>query len=171
MISPEFLEADLPSGIQKFLLVLLAFFVPPLPIYLLSGPRFSFGTKEFIISCVLSICFFVIGVFYSLIFILQLFPAARAEAGRDGYIRVGDDETQTGGHTEVRHQSGDIQQPEVVAKKPESFAPIATTHVKDDVNKDSANEPLLPTYEESEGNSRGDVHNDMAKFGDNKVQH
>ncbi|KAM9901296.1 hypothetical protein OXX69_008763 [Metschnikowia pulcherrima] len=167
-ISPEFLHSDMPSGVQSFLLVLLALFVPPLPIYLLTGPNHTFKTKEFLICCVLTIFFFVIGVFYSVIFVLSIFPSARIEAGRDGYLRVGDIETQTGQHEEVSHQSGDIQQPEI----PE--VPHGKKYNDEDVvnhERPETSELLPPSYEETEGNSTGDVRHDTTKFGDNKVQH
>ncbi|OBA19283.1 hypothetical protein METBIDRAFT_221150 [Metschnikowia bicuspidata var. bicuspidata NRRL YB-4993] len=173
-ISPEFLESDLPSSIQRVLLVLLALFVPPLPIYLLSGPNYSLNTKEFIICCLLTIFFFVIGVFYSVIFVLLIFPTARVEAGRDGYLRVGDIETQADNRLDTSHQSGDIQQPGAEDTTSSEENDPAEAHFsdrgKDVIAREEEGEPLPPSYDEIEGNSRGDTHDEMTKFGDNKVQ-
>ncbi|GEQ68164.1 hypothetical protein JCM33374_g1831 [Metschnikowia sp. JCM 33374] len=176
-VSPEFLRSEIPTGFQSLLLAVLAVFVPPLPIYLLSGPKNTIKTKEFLICCLLTLIVFIFGTLYAVYFIFVTFPAARREAGSEGLLRVGDLETQSGHRHEISHQSGDIQHREINhpvshgAVSVTNHSPYSEAQGKNIDPRESLSEPLLPTYEESEGASNGEVRNDITKLGDNKVQH
>lgn len=152
MISPVFLEANVPSTVQNVFLVLLAILVPPLPIYLLTGPNYTVKTKEFLICLIITLCFTLFAVFYALYFVLILFP--NANEAREGYIRI--DEESPLEPEPVQAQEG----PEPSTKASVTGSP------------EPLQEAGLPSYEESEGSSTGEPRPDnMNKFGDHKVQH
>lgn len=141
-ISPAFSQAELPDATQKLLLVLLGVFLPPLPIYLLSGPKYTVWTKEFFVAVLLTLLFFFGGFLYTLYFVCVLFPESRSQPNGEGYFRIPED---------LEHQS----EP---AAAPEACVP------------ETVSSP--PTYEESEGPSASREAPKDTKFtGDNKVQH
>lgn len=152
-ISAAFADAPLPNDTQRFLLVLLAIFVPPLPIYLMTNPRYTVRTKEFFICLLLSVLVYFGGFLYALYFICVEFPRAHGTPNGEGYFRIRDIESEP-------------------CVQCETEAPVSSeTRTKPDVQQDSGDS--LPTYEEVEGSSDGSraPPRDVKLGGDNKVQH
>lgn len=148
--SPAFRQAALPNETQKLLLVLLAIFVPPLPIYLLTAPRYTIRTKEFLISVLFTLLMPFGGFLYAIYFICIKLPEALSEG--PGHIRIGDD--LEAGEDCLECADGQAE-----------AAPQPKTN--------TAPSDGLPTYEEAEGSSDGATRAPIdTKFtGDNKVQH
>lgn len=157
-VSPAFLQTPLPNETQKLLLVLLAIFLAPLPIYLLTGPRYTIRTKEFFISVLLTILIPFGGFLYAVYFILIGLPQALAAAGGEGYIRINNDLEHGEPHPEVVETPSEAQSPDGP-----KVTPSHTLYSDSPEN--------LPSYEEVEGSSNGVRAPVDTKFGgDNKVQ-
>lgn len=130
-ISTHFAETPLPTTSQKYLLVLMALFVPPLPIYLLSGPKHTIKTKEFFLSLLLAILVWFAGTLYSIYFVCVAFP----ESKNEGYFRLDDEE----------------RQPIVAASEPQSESRESQESPSEHVSAEgtsAAGEEGLPAYEE-----------------------
>ncbi|EEQ40249.1 Proteolipid membrane putative modulator family protein [Clavispora lusitaniae] len=141
-ISSSFAETPLPSTTQKYLLVLMALLLPPLPIFLLTSPKHTIRTKEFFISFLLTFLMYFAGILYSIYFICFAFPSSKT----DGYFRLGDEE----------NQNAPVQ---AEAAAPAKAAPAET------VSQTEGPSDGLPSYEESE--TPKDI---ASKVGDHKVQ-
>lgn len=141
MISAAFAEAEMPDATQRLLLVILGLFLPPLPIFMLTGPRYTIWTKEFFIALFLTLFpFFFVGFLYTLYFVCVLFPQSRGIVNGEGYERIPEDL--------------ELATPAAVD------APLIEVM-----------EPELPSYEESEGPSAArEEPRDVKSNGDNKVQ-
>lgn len=146
-VSAPFLTADLPNRTQRVLLVALAFFLPPLPIYILTGPHHTFATKEFLISVLLFLVFPPGSLVYTILFITQILPTARRH--NDGLYAA----------TETGPVSGPCCAVEESGEAPKKLAVDA-----------GESEPLLPTYDEAQGSSKG-AQAPPVPYGDHKVQH
>lgn len=141
-ISPRFAETPLPTTSQKYLLVLMAVFLPPLPIYLLSGPKHTIKTKEFFLSLLLSILMWLAGVLYAIYFICVAFPASKNE----GYFRLDEE-----------------REPIAAARaQPEAEAPAGPAVSE---GSSAGAQDGLPAYEEHQTSAPSDFK------GDHKVQH
>lgn len=137
----------MPSTSQKYLLVLMAILVPPLPIYLLTGPKHTMKTKEFFLSLLLTILMYLAGMLYSIYFVCVAFP----ESKNEGYFRLNDEERQPIVATAEAQSEGDVSSAEATATAGSSAT--ATT------------EEGLPAYEELHAPAPLDFK------GDHKVQH
>lgn len=130
---------------QRLLLCLIAVFLPPLPLFLLTRPNPTVRTKEFWTCLLLTVLFGIGGVLYAIYFICFEFPGAN----NGGYIRVGDDEEQC---------------PACVDEAP-TPKPAGSTRVE----RSETPTDGLPSYEDLERTSQGAPATKTA--GDHKVQH
>lgn len=142
-ISARFAESPLPDTSQKYLLVLMAIFVPPLPIYLLTGPKHTIKTKEFFLSCLLTILLCLAGVIYSIYFVCVWFP----ESKKEGYFPLNDEER------------------EPIAGRTVSQPQVNHAEATEDTLSTAAGSEALPEYQELDTPAPADFK------GDNKVQH
>lgn len=164
MISEAFRDSSMPGTIDKVLLCVLALFVPPLPIYLLTFPRSKLNTREFWISLLFTFLFFAGGVLYTFYFILVLFPDARLQ---NAYFGQGDEESRPAvsncNHCgENINQSSNIEQPAASAST--SASASAPAH------SEAESEPLLPSYTDVTGIDEHSPAPQDSKVSDNKVQ-
>lgn len=150
-VSPAFRQAAPPNETQKLLLVLLAVFLAPLPIYLLTGPKYTIRTKEFLISFLLMLLVPFGGFLYSLYFICVGLPHALAHG--EGYVRL----------------NNDLESSAIL---PENDAPAPQAPAKPTSAEPEHYNAPLPSYEEVEGSSNGASSQFPVDVkGDNKVQH
>ena len=88
---PRYEEDNVPNYAQNILLIVLSFIIPPVPIIMLSDN--SIFTKECLISVILTLLGHIPGVLFSLYYILIEYPKrATRHSGRDGYIRIEDED-------------------------------------------------------------------------------
>ena len=142
MISAAFKDTKLPSTRDKVLLCLLALFTPPLPIYLLTFPRSKLSTREFWISLICTICFYAGGVFYSIYFILVLFPDARQ---MNSYIFDEDLEGQQQEQPACENSNSSHEQSNIGTVQGTTAVPDAA-YMASSLAAEA--EPLLPNYNE-----------------------
>ncbi|EGV60767.1 hypothetical protein CANTEDRAFT_128376 [Yamadazyma tenuis ATCC 10573] len=139
------------STLQKSLLCLLAFFLPPAPVFMLQKTIF---TKEFLVSVLLTLMAHFPGLLFSLYFIIIEYP-------RTGYVSA---DTENQRH---HHHDGDDNQPSSHAAASYSdFSPVPAGGAEG-----SSNAPP-PTYDEVVPVEHQLQHGeaDSKRSGDNKVQ-
>ncbi|WPK24528.1 hypothetical protein PUMCH_001804 [Australozyma saopauloensis] len=156
MISVAFKDAAMPSTTSKVLLCLLALFIPPLPIYLMTFPKSKVNTREFWISLIFTVLLFGVGALYTIYFILVMFPDARLT---HSYYNASDVENQ-------EEENGDSRNCQCNEATPVSPS-TATPQFSEDAAHEEA-EPLLPAYNEIAPNST--QYKADSKSSDNKVQ-
>lgn len=149
-VSPAFRNTTPPNETQKLLLVLLAVFLAPLPIYLLTGPKYTVRTKEFLLSFLLMILVPFGGFLYSVYFICVGLPNALAHG--EGYVRL----------------NNDLESSAILS---EESAPTPQPTPQPAAKLSSEPDASLPSYEEVEGSSNGAVRAPVDVKGDHKVQH
>lgn len=139
----------------------MAFILPPLPIFLLTGPNYTVFTKEILISVILTLFGHVPGIIFSLYVIFLQYNRSR-----DGYDSIDGDallgrQPATNNHVES-HDSSHHHHHDGT---PQSIAPQVHQPYHDDVAHE---EP--PHYTEVASGST--KHNTRDTKGvDNKVQH
>lgn len=141
-ISKVYTEVDDLSYTQKHLMCILGILLPPVPFFLMTGPKYTVKTKEFWISVFLMIFLYIVAIVYVVWFIYIGF-----EEGRTGlYHRLAED-------------------PERAEPAPESLSAHESLSAPEQQSEAS---PSLPSYEESEENS---FPKDKKHLGDHKIQH
>ncbi|WEJ93959.1 hypothetical protein PSN45_001436 [Yamadazyma tenuis] len=151
------------STLQKSLLCLLAFFLPPAPVFMLQKTIF---TKEFLVSVLLTLMAHFPGLLFSLYFIIIEYP-------RTGYVSA---DTENQRH---HHHDGDDNQPSSHAAASYSdFVPAVGDYGSNSESpvpaggaEGSSNAPP-PTYDEVVPVEHQLQHGeaDSKRSGDNKVQ-
>lgn len=154
---PRYEEDNVPNYAQNILLIVLSFIIPPVPIIILSDN--SIFTKECLISVILTLLGHVPGVLFSLYYILIEYPKrANRRLGRNGYIRIEDEDEIRPVHASESNQLAQDQQ--------ESQRTLLNIPQND--GSESLHPPP-PNYEDIVNASDG--HRDSKLAGDNKVQH
>lgn len=164
MISAAFRDAPMPRTIDKVLLCILALFIPPLPIYLMTFPKSKLNTREFWISFLFTFLFFAGGVLYAFYFILVLFPDARLE---NAYFGQSDLESRPLSSTCNQCGDSNNQSSNVDQSAQSTHSAPAVPQAPAAAHEDLESEPLLPSYTDVAGlhSAPQDV-----KVSDNKVQ-
>lgn len=139
-ISKAYTEVDDLSYTQKHLMCILGLLLPPVPFFLMTGPRYTVRTKEFWISVLLMIVFYIAALVYVVWFIYVGFEEGR----KNQYQRLSED-------------------PERAEPVPEHESELSHA----DAAAPPAAEPSLPSYEESESRSYPE---DKKPLGDHKIQ-
>lgn len=122
-ISKVYTEVDDLSYTQKHLMCILGILLPPVPFFLMTGPKYTVKTKEFWISVFLMIFLYIVAIIYVVWFIYIGF-----EEGRTGlYHRLAED--------------------------PERAEPAPESQPAPEQQSNAEASPSLPSYEESEVNS------------------
>ncbi|CUM50811.1 unnamed protein product [Debaryomyces tyrocola] len=154
---PRYEEDNVPNYAQNILLIILSFIIPPVPIIMLSDN--SIFTKECLISVILTLLGHIPGVLFSLYFILIEYPKrAHRHSGRDGYIRIEDeDEIRPIRATDSNQLAQDQQETQG-----------SLLNIPQD-NESESPHPPPPNYEDIVGASDGQRDSKLA--GDNKVQY
>ena len=152
---PRYEEDNVPNYAQTILLIVLSFIIPPVPIIMLSNN--SIFTKECLISVILTLLGHIPGVAFSLYYVLIEYPKRiTRRSGRDGYIRIGDDD--------------EIRPTLVVDSNPYAQEQERQGSLLDiPQNESESLHPPPPDYEEIAGGSNGQKDSKLA--GDNKVQY
>lgn len=158
LISRDFAHAELPNDTQRLLLVLLAILVPPLPIYMLTAPKYSVRTREFWISVLLMFTINIAAIIYLIWFVIKAFPAAREGGEGNGYFGVVDQESQAIIDDSAAPDANDNQ-----PKSGDATVPSANTEVSPELDDE------LPVYSELEGNASSSA--PLLDTKDNKIQH
>lgn len=140
-VSKAYTEVDNLSYTQKHLMCILGLLLPPVPFFLMTGPRYTVRTKEFWIAVLLTIVFYIAAVAYAVWFIYVGFEEGR----KNQYQRLGEDPE--------RAEPVPEHEPELSAHADAATSPA---------------EPSLPSYEESESHSYPE---DKKPLGDHKIQH
>lgn len=154
---PRYEEDNVPNYAQNILLIVLSFIIPPVPIIMLSDN--SIFTKECLISVILTLLGHIPGVLFSLYYILIEYPKrATRHSGRDGYIRIEDEDEIRPIHATDSNQFAQDQQ--------ETQGSLL--NVPQD-NESESLHPPPPNYEDIVGAS--DRQRDSKLAGDNKVQY
>lgn len=145
-----------PTGLQKFILVLLALILPPLPILLVNN--FKFSQRQFLFSVVLTIFGHFPGLLYSLYYLFFELPEGAFESNQEGYIRIQDEESAVPGRP-VQAQSPPRQGGQKLGVAPHERP------VNGRVNEGSSSSENPPSYTDIVDN------NAPRDTKDNKVQH
>lgn len=154
---PRYEEDNVPNYAQNILLIVLSFIIPPVPIIMLSDN--SIFTKECLISVILTLLGHIPGVLFSLYYILIEYPKrVTRRSGRDGYIRIEDEDEIRPIHATDSNQFARDQQ--------ETQGSLL--NVPQD-NESESLHPPPPNYEDIVGAS--DSQRDSKLAGDNKVQY
>ncbi|ODV67489.1 hypothetical protein HYPBUDRAFT_152408 [Hyphopichia burtonii NRRL Y-1933] len=162
MTSENFRGVDLPNQSQMIILAVLLFFIPPLPIFLLTAPKYTILTKEFLVSVLLTLFGHVPGVLFSLYYVLIEFPRINADAYEraEGYIRLGDDE-------ESQLVSNEEERPDPSRLGISQVQPPSNL----DSHSNAGNTGEPPRYEDIVAPHEQQHPGDTKNGGDNKVQH
>lgn len=159
LISKDFAHAELPNDTQRLLLVLLAILIPPLPIYMLTAPKYSVRTREFWISVLLMFVFNIAAIIYLIWFVVKAFPAAREGGEGNGYFGVVDQEAQA--------IVDDSAAPTANDNQPKTGGAAVPSAENTEVSPEHDDE--LPVYSELEGNASSSA--PLLDTKDNKIQH
>lgn len=148
MPSQQTEDEEFPNRGQRFILCIAAIALPPLPVFLLSGPNYTVFTKEFLITLLLTVFGHLPGAIFALYFIFVVHPSRYRRANSD-YISLPRDE-----ESRVHHDE-------------DERSPLGISRVS---QPDEHHESLLvpPKYEDivTEPPAVSD-----SKSSDNKVQH
>lgn len=151
-------ERENPNFSQKILLVIMGLFIPPLPVFLLTGPNYTILTKEFFVTVLLTFLGHIPGVLFAIYYVLVEYPKTLHDPS---YTRI-DEESRprarvsptpaNGGYTDEPNNEIEVQAPAAGSSTsgPEVEAPP-------------------PDYEEIVDPKQREI--DSKRVGDNKVQH
>ena len=157
---PRYEEDNVPNYAQNILLIVLSFIIPPVPIIMLSDN--SIFTKECLISVILTLLGHIPGVLFSLYYILIEYPKrATRRSGRDGYIRIEDEDETRPIHATDSNQFAQDQQ--------ETQGSLLNVPQNNESESLHPPPPPPPNYEDIVGAS--DSQRDSKLAGDNKVQY
>lgn len=166
---PRYEENNTPNFVQKVILIILAFILPPLPVFLIT--KNIFQTPEFFISVILTILGHIPGVLFALYYILVEYPKTIARADdREGYIRINNEDeirATNNANDEIHSQEhrGDEQETgKVILGNNASIGQEDSTSSQSDQRQQPP-----PNYEDIVGSSNGNTR-DTKQLGDNKVQ-
>lgn len=189
MISKVYLHADEQTRTQQHILCLLGIILPPVPIFILTAPKYTVRTKEFWINILLCIVFYFGAIIHTVWFVYIGFPKGRL----NGYERLENDleardHSQDSEHLgqqrqQLEHQSRQHrQQQEHQRAQQEQQKKHQQENQLKQKNEQALNRQELgegqgsshlevepPTYEEVAGSSQGNAKDNM-QLGDNKVQ-
>lgn len=146
----------------KVILLVAAFVLPPLPIFLLQD--YNIFTREFLVAVILTVLGHIPGTIFAVFYILVEYPKVygRRQAAA-GYLSVpGDVENQI--ENEEQTPSGE--------REPFRDQHDQEEHQQFTDTDNAANETNPPSYEAVAGSSTGEAHtvSDIKLNGDNKVQ-
>lgn len=165
MISSAFKDSPMPKTVDTILLCLLALFIPPLPIYLMTFPKSKVSTREFWISVLFTILLFGGGVLYSFYFILVMFPDARRQ--NSYFYPQGDLENN---QETLSCCTNEQCQTESTDRSIQVSPETTTGYVSSPLCGEVETEPLLPSYSDIAESGKDSQAAKDAKGGDNKVQ-
>lgn len=146
-ISKAYLDVEDLTYPQKHLMCIMGLILPPVPLFLMTGPRYTVRTKEFWVSILLALVFWFFAIVYTVWFIYIGFDEGR----KNGYQRV-DAEEAVGRFLE----NEPLETPEEAPQTPTE----SSSH--------DAPEAALPSYDESELAHPLDK---KTPLGDHKIQH
>lgn len=149
---------------ELFLLFAMAIILPPLPIFLIDRNIFS---RNFIISCLLTLCGGIAGLIFSC-YIIYLY--LKHESILDGYTRLDDDEEQ-----QLHAHAGRQIEQEEHQQEQEQPTHSHRIHHDEEHTQPDPNQILtasdLPSYDDIVGRSNGSEQpRDVKTTGDHKVQ-
>ncbi|KAK6197046.1 uncharacterized protein RJT21DRAFT_58859 [Scheffersomyces amazonensis] len=152
------------SHAERFLLILLAIVLPPLPIFIIK--KYSIWNKEFLVSVLLTIFGHVPGAVFSIYYILVEFPRSSLQTGE--YVRLPDDEERniTESTTNANPTANDPAAPSFGEA---SFPPDNDAEHHYEANEGSSIPP--PSYDDVASASTSSYPVDSKQNLDNKVQH
>lgn len=134
---------------------ILGLLLPPVPFFLMTGPKFTLRTKEFWISVLLTIFLYFGAIIYAVWF-----------------IYIGFDE---GRKTDYQRLDNDLERGES-ARAGETHSATAATAAGAEPEQgresyEAHSDAPLPSYEESEGANLPSDGKDSKHLGDHKIQH
>ncbi|QRG36813.1 hypothetical protein FDK38_001170 [Candidozyma auris] len=157
-ISKAYLNVDDISYTQKHLMCIMGLLLPPVPFFLMTGPNYTFKTKEFFICVLLMIVLWFAAIIYAVWFVYIGFDEGR----KNGYQRLNNDPERREPATTARAGSAPTA-PTAPAASDSPVEPPAASQ--------EPAEASLPSYEESEEAHPTQSSADSKPLGDHKIQH